>query len=97
MAGFDPQAMASRIKTRRRELGLSLQDIADRAGCTKSHVWEIEKGRSTNPTISMALALSDALQISLGTLIGIDTLQPNFSDDELRLVAAHREIFKERA
>ncbi len=81
------------IRQRRKGLRLSLQDVADRCGCTKSHVWELENGRTTNPTISTALALCRALQCNLNSLLGIDVSQPNFSDDEMALIAAHRQIF----
>ena len=42
---------------------MSLQEVADRSGFTKSHVWEIEKGRARNPTISMVAGLSKALGV----------------------------------
>jgi transcriptional regulator with XRE-family HTH domain len=81
------------ISARRAELGLSLEQVAERAGTTKSHIWELEKGRSRNPTISMAIALCDALQCSLNSLLGRDVSQPQFSDQEMALIAAHRAIF----
>jgi len=81
------------IAERRAELSLSLEEVAERAGTTKSHIWELEKGRSRNPTISMALALCDALQCSLNSLLGRDVSQPQFTDQEMALIAAHRSIF----
>ena len=82
------------IEKRRKELHLSLQEVADRACTSKSHIWELEQGRSKNPTIGMALMLCEALQCSLNSLLGIGVSQPNFSDDELALIAAHRSIFE---
>ena len=84
------------IARRRAELGLSLEAVAERSGCTKSHVWELEKGRTKNPTIAMALALCDALQCSLNSLLGKDVSQPQFTDQEMALIAAHRSIFQIR-
>ena len=81
------------IAERRLALGLSLDEVAHRAECTKSNVWELEKGRSKNPTIIQALALCSALQCSLNTLLGRDVSQPVFTDDEMKLIAAHRQIF----
>ncbi|MCP4410158.1 MAG: helix-turn-helix transcriptional regulator [Gammaproteobacteria bacterium] len=83
------------MKQRRAELGLSLQGLADRVGCSKAHVWDLEKGHSTNPTLDLALSLCEALQCSLGALIGVDQSQPNFTDDEMALIAAHRQIFND--
>lgn len=82
------------IKSRRAALNMSLDEVAKRAGCTKSHVWELERGTSKNPTINMALALCDALQCSLNSLLGMDVSQPQFSNEEIALIAAHREIFR---
>lgn len=82
------------IAKRRAQLGLSLEALAERAGTTKSHIWELEKGRARNPTIGMAIALCGALQCSLNSLLGRDVSQPQFTDQEMALIAAHRSIFK---
>ena len=81
------------IAARRNALGLSLEEVAKRANCTKSHVWEMEKGKSKNPTIKQTLALCEALQCSLNTLLGLEVAQPIITDHELSLIAAHRKIF----
>jgi transcriptional regulator with XRE-family HTH domain len=47
---------------------LSLQEVADRSGFTKSHVWELEQGRTRNPTIGMVAGLSRALGVSFQRL-----------------------------
>ncbi len=85
--------MGGFIARRRDALGLSLQDVADRAGCTKSHIWELEKGRASNPTISMAIGLCEALECNLSSLLGFDASSPQVTDDEMALIAAHRRIF----
>lgn len=85
--------MSAFISKRRTEIGLSLDEVSERAGIAKSHIWELEKGRSKNPTIATALALCDALQCSLNNLLGQDVSQPRFTDQEIALIAAHRSIF----
>lgn len=42
---------------------MSLQEVADASGFTKSHVWEVEKGRARNPTVGMIAGLSKALGV----------------------------------
>jgi transcriptional regulator with XRE-family HTH domain len=81
------------IRKRRAELGISLDEVATRAGTSKSHIWELEKGRSVNPTITMLLAVAAALNTSINTLLGTDISQPILSDDELELIQHHRRIF----
>jgi transcriptional regulator with XRE-family HTH domain len=81
------------IAKRRKELGISLEEVARRADTSKSHIWDLEKGNSVNPTISMLLAVSSALNTSINTLLGTDISQPILSDDELELIQHHRRIF----
>jgi transcriptional regulator with XRE-family HTH domain len=61
--------MAEYLYGRRRELGMSLADVAKRAGSTKAHIWSLEHGRSSNPTLGLILALCDALQCDMSTLM----------------------------
>lgn len=56
-------SMRQMIADERARLGLSLQEAADRAGITKSHMWEIENGRSVNPTVRTVHGLAKALGI----------------------------------
>lgn len=52
------------IKHNRSRRHMSLQDVADEAGLTKAHVWELESGRCFNPTVATILGLSVALNCS---------------------------------
>lgn len=56
-------SMKSIIATERRRQELSLQAVADMAGITKSHMWELEQGRAVNPTIWTVYGLSKALGV----------------------------------
>lgn len=73
---IDTAGMGSRVRGLRQQLGLSLQDVADRAGCTKTTVWDLEKGHSVNPTINMIANLAGALGTSIDYLAGITTDKP---------------------
>lgn len=59
---------AQYIKDAREENGLSLSAAADLIGCTKSHLWDLEQGRSTNPTIKTLAGISRALELKIETL-----------------------------
>jgi DNA-binding XRE family transcriptional regulator len=56
-------SMKKMVAAERKKLDLSLQDVADRAGITKSHMWEIEQGRAVNPTVRTVYGLSKALGV----------------------------------
>lgn len=51
------------IRQNREALGFTLQELADKAGCTKSHVWAIESGSTANPTVAMVNGLARGLGI----------------------------------
>lgn len=40
---------------------MSLQDVATAAKLSKAHVWDLEQGRSDNPSVSVLCALAQAL------------------------------------
>lgn len=59
------QQLATKVSRLRRGTGLSLQEVADRAGCQKSHIWEIESGKSVNPTLKTIGGLCRAFGVSI--------------------------------
>ena len=71
--GFDFSGMQTRIAEARKARHMSLEDVAATSGFTKSHVWELEKGRSRNPTVRAVWGLSKALGVSPAWLLGLDT------------------------
>ena len=60
--------LAELLKSRRESLGMSLQDVADACGITKSHVWDMEQGNSFNPTLAVAIRLSICLGITINMM-----------------------------
>jgi transcriptional regulator with XRE-family HTH domain len=86
--------IAKTIKARRAELGISLQDVADATGISKAHIWDLERGASSDPKVTTLLALSDALRVSLAQILGAEISQPLMSREELELVQCHRRIFQ---
>jgi transcriptional regulator with XRE-family HTH domain len=56
------------LKRLRAKRQMSLQDLADKAGCTKPHIWEMENGHSCNPTIGTLSSLARALGVPLSRL-----------------------------
>lgn len=77
--------IAKRCAGLREQRGLSLQEAGDRAGFTKSHMWEFEQGRSRNPTIRMLLGLARAYGVSVDYLLGGSTTLPPLHPEAVRL------------
>ena len=82
--------LAAKVRFLRSSAGLSLQQVADRAGCTKSHIWEIEQGKSANPTLRMVAGLSRAFGVSMTDFINEPEPRPTVHsiDDVIRWMRA---------
>lgn len=62
--------LAARIRELRMSSGKSLQELADALGLSKSHVHQLERGTSANPSFSVLRALSAYFGVSIGFLVG---------------------------
>jgi transcriptional regulator with XRE-family HTH domain len=79
--------ISRRVAEIRRARRLSLQDVADGAGISKAHVWEIESGRAKNPTIETVVALATALGVSLDYLTGISKIGLTLHPEAMRIAS----------
>ena len=79
-------ALAARIRQLRKAHGKSLQEIADALGMSKSHVHQLERGTSANPSFSVLRALSAYFGVSIGFLVG-EVEGDNNDNEEARLLA----------
>lgn len=68
----DMAAFADKMRRYRKAARLSLQEVADAAGMTKSHIWEMEQGRSVNPTVRAVWSIAAALGTSPADMLGFD-------------------------
>lgn len=73
---FDGAALGARIKLLRALRRMSLDEVGQAAGLTKSHVWELEQGRSRNPTVNAVWGLARALSVSPAAILGLDDAMP---------------------
>lgn len=73
---FDGASLGNRIKLLRALRRMSLEEVGDAAGLTKSHVWELEQGRSRNPTVNAVWGLARALSVSPSAILGLDDAMP---------------------
>ena len=79
------KTIAERCSALRKDRDLSLQDVADRAGLSKSHIWDLESGRSRNPTVDTVLRLARAFGVSLDYMAGISNKAPTLHPEALRI------------
>ena len=67
--------IGERLFSLRQKSGESLQDVADEVGVSKAHVWELEKGRSRNPSFELVRKLAAHYGVSIDVLTG-DAAEP---------------------
>jgi len=75
-------AISHRLKALRKQHALSLEQLATRAGLTKSYLSKLERGLA-EPSISTVLKLAQSYDISVGQLIGEEA---SLVDDNISVV-----------
>jgi transcriptional regulator with XRE-family HTH domain len=66
---------ALKLKKLREKNGLSLQQVADAVGISKAHVWELEKGSSSNPGVELLNKISAFFKVPVAYLLD-DNIEP---------------------
>lgn len=70
--------LGDKIKELRMKSGESLQDVASAIGASKAHVWEMESGRSKNPSLDMLQKLAAHFKTTVAYLI--EEPEPDLSE-----------------
>lgn len=73
----------------RQKTGASLQHVADAVGVSKAHVWELEKGRSKNPSFELVRKLAQHYGVPIEVLTG-DAAEPASGDMQIERI--HRDL-----
>ncbi len=72
--------MTALLRTVRRQRGLTLEQLAEQTGLTKSYLSKIERGQST-PSIAVALKVARALDVDVGRLFSDDAAEEQITVD----------------
>lgn len=78
-----------RLKELRIKKGKSLQEVADAVGASKAHIWDMETGRSKNPSIELLLKLAKFFGVGIADLVGEN---PNAEEEGSRALSMYREL-----
>lgn len=81
--------IGERLFELRQKSGESLQQVADAAGVSKAHVWELEKGHSKNPSFQLVRELARHFGVSIDVLVGEEAAP---SMKEQRIDRIHRDL-----
>ncbi len=78
-----------RLKELRLKKKQSLQAVADAVGVSKAHVWELETGKSKNPSVELLTKLAKHFEVPVAQLMGED---PDATQEDQELVAMFRDL-----
>ena len=70
---------------------LSLQQVADKVGTSKAHVWNLEKGQTDNPSMELVLKLADLFRVRVADLVGEN---PDAEGEDPEIIAMFRDLKK---
>ncbi|WP_410211111.1 helix-turn-helix domain-containing protein [Aquirhabdus sp.] len=76
-------SLGSKLNELRSKKGESLQQAADSLGITKTHIWELEKGKSANPTAELLKKLADYYKVTVDFLIDPNQSEPGLNDEAM--------------
>lgn len=79
--------LAERLTELRVGKKASLQAVADAVGVSKPHIWELEKGKTKNPSLELLKELSIYYSVTLDSLVGLES-----HDDKNELSLMFREF-----
>jgi transcriptional regulator with XRE-family HTH domain len=65
-------SLGATLRKLRLRKGQSLQQVADAVDASKAHIWELETGKSRNPSIDLLTRLADHYKVSLASIVGED-------------------------
>ncbi len=81
-------SISVRLKRLRESKRASLQTVADAVGASKAHIWELESGRSSNPSIDLVKKLAAYFEVTISSLIGEPNNDGGISDADAALFRA---------
>jgi transcriptional regulator with XRE-family HTH domain len=79
-------AIGARLRTRRRQLGLSQSDLSERLGVSFQQVQKYERG-ANRVAASTLLAAAQALNVTIGWLVGEDITDREDNEDVFRALS----------
>ena len=82
-------SLAAKLKELRLRSRKSLQEVADEVGASKAHIWDLETGKSKNPSMELLTNLAKCFKVGVADLIGEN---PAGENEEPELVAMYREL-----
>ncbi len=70
-------SLAKKIREERTKAGLTLDELAEKAGLSKTYLWELEQDEAgvKRPSADLVLKIADALSLTIADLMGLPTVK----------------------
>jgi len=81
-------SLGETLKRLRMEKRQSLQQVADAVGASKAHIWDLETGRSRNPSVDLLERLAKHFETTVSRLVG----EPPSGDEPEEVLAMFRDL-----
>ncbi len=82
-------SLNERLFELRQQSKASLQTVADAVGVSKAHIWELEKGRTANPSFELVQKLAAYFGVTPNALTGAEDVPPPTAQQIERI---HRDL-----
>ncbi len=82
-------SFAHRLREQRIANRMSLQDVANAVGISKAHVFNLEKAKTSNPSMELVLKLAELFRVRVTDLVGEN---PEAEDQPAEMVAMFRDL-----
>lgn len=86
------ESFGEKIRARRKELGFTLEQLAEKLDTTKNYVWQLENKKPARPSGKLLLRLADLLETSPDFLIDDNAATP--TAEHLKSALFRSEEFK---
>jgi transcriptional regulator with XRE-family HTH domain len=69
--------LAKKIREERKKAGLTLVELAEKAGLSKTYLWELEQDQDgvKRPSADIVLKIANALSLTIADLMGLPTVK----------------------
>jgi transcriptional regulator with XRE-family HTH domain len=70
-------SLAKKIREERKKAGLTLDELADKAGLSKTYLWELEQDKEgvKRPSADVVLKIANALSLTIADIMGLPTVK----------------------
>lgn len=82
-------SFAHRLREQRMANRMSLQDVATAVGISKAHVFNLEKAKTSNPSMELVMKLAELFRVRVTDLVGDN---PEAEDQPAEMVAMFRDF-----